>query len=106
MNEQIVSLIIQLISGAAGGNIVGTLFKNINLGALMNSVAGIIGGPLGGLVLKMLGLAGGAAAAAGGADAAGIDLGGILRDVGAGGVGGGVLMTIIGILKKLLAGPK
>ncbi len=110
MSASVISLIIQLLSGAAGGNIVGKLFKNINLGTLLNSVTGIIGGPLGGMILKMLGLAGGAAVAAGGADAAGVDLGGldisaILKDIGAGGVGGGLLMTIIGILKKFLVAP-
>ncbi len=37
-------LIIQLISGAVGGNLAGTLMKKFSLGTLWNSVAGIIGG--------------------------------------------------------------
>ena len=37
-------LIIQLISGAAGGNLAGSLMKNLSLGTLGNSIAGILGG--------------------------------------------------------------
>ena len=36
-------LIIQLITGAVGGNVAGSLMKNLSLGTLWNSVAGIIG---------------------------------------------------------------
>ena len=43
---EILPLIINLISGAAGGNIVGSLFKNLSLGGLGNSIAGIAGGGL------------------------------------------------------------
>lgn len=42
-----VVLIIQLISGALGGNIAGFLFKKISLGTVLNSILGIIGGGLG-----------------------------------------------------------
>lgn len=93
----ITTLIIQLISGAAGGNIVGTLLKNLSLGTLGNSLAGIIGGGLGGQILQsVLHLA--PAAAAGG-----LDLGSIVSQVAGGGVGGGVLMVIIGLLRKAFA---
>ena len=57
-------LIISLISGAAGGNIVGKLMKNLDLGPLGNSIAGIVGGGLGSQILGGL-LGGGAGAAAG-----------------------------------------
>jgi uncharacterized membrane protein YeaQ/YmgE (transglycosylase-associated protein family) len=43
-----INLIIQLLSGAAGGNIIGNILKQYNLGPLGNSIAGIIGGGLGG----------------------------------------------------------
>ena len=49
-------LIIQLVSGAVGGNVAGSLFKNLSLGTLWNSVAGIAGGGLGGTILSMLGM--------------------------------------------------
>lgn len=48
--------IIQLISGAVGGNIPGSLFKNLSLGSVGNSIAGALGG-LGGQLLSMAGLA-------------------------------------------------
>ncbi len=44
----IIALIIQLLSGAAGGNLAGKLIKKIDLGTLGNSIAGILGGGLGG----------------------------------------------------------
>ncbi len=89
------SLIIQLISGALGGNVAGKLLPNLNLGTLLNSVAGIAGGGLGGKLLGMAGLA----AASGGS----LDIASILSSVAGGGVGGGVLMAIVGLIKKAMA---
>ncbi len=94
--EGLIGLIIQLISGALGGNIAGALLKNLSLGAVGNSIAGIVGGGIGGQLLSMLG-AGGAAAAGG------MDLAGIVSSIAGGGIGGGVLMAIIGLLKRLFA---
>ncbi|MEY2608109.1 MAG: hypothetical protein QOH31_5963 [Verrucomicrobiota bacterium] len=48
MNATIINLIIQLLSGAAGGNIIGNILKQYNLGPIGNSIAGIVGGGLGG----------------------------------------------------------
>ena len=45
-------LIIQLVSGAIGGNVAGGLLKNQSLGTLGNSIAGIVGGGLGGQLLS------------------------------------------------------
>jgi uncharacterized membrane protein YeaQ/YmgE (transglycosylase-associated protein family) len=42
-----IPLIIQLISGAVGGNIAGAILKNLNLGPIGNSIAGIVGGGIG-----------------------------------------------------------
>jgi hypothetical protein len=89
------ALIIQLICGAAGGNIAGALLKKLNLGTLGNSIAGILGGGLGGQILSLLGLGGSAAAS-------GLDLGTILSSVAGGGIGGGVLMAIVGALRQML----
>lgn len=94
----IVALIIHLICGALGGNVVGTLFKQINLGTLGNSIAGIVGGGIGGQILNRLGLFAGAPGGA-------FDLTGIIGNVLSGGVGGGVLMAIIGLIKSLMAKP-
>ncbi len=38
------ALIIQLISGAIGGNVAGIALKNLNMGVLLNSIAGTVGG--------------------------------------------------------------
>lgn len=89
------ALIIQLISGALGGNLAGTLFKNISLGTLWNSVAGILGGGLGGTILtSLLGM---------GAAGGGLDVTSIISSIAGGGVGGGVLLAIIGLVKKAIA---
>jgi uncharacterized membrane protein YeaQ/YmgE (transglycosylase-associated protein family) len=95
----IVSLIIQLVSGAAGGNIAGALLKKYSLGTLGNSIVGILGGGLGGQLLGMLG-AGDAGTAA--AAANGLDIGSIIASVAGGGVGGGVLMAIVGAIRQAM----
>ena len=90
----ILPLIIQLISGAVGGNLAGSLMKNSSMGTLWNSIAGIAGGGLGGQILGMLGM---------GAAGGGMDIGSVLSMVASGGVGGGVLMAVIGLIKKAMA---
>lgn len=54
MNEQIISVLVSLIAGGAGGNIVGALLKNRNLGPMLNTVLGVGGGVVGGQVLPSL----------------------------------------------------
>ena len=54
METQIISWIVSLIAGSAGGNVVGALLKDRNLGPLLNTVLGAVGGGLGGKVLPML----------------------------------------------------
>jgi len=93
-------MIINLLSGAGGGFAAGKLLKNFSLGNGLNSLVGILGGGIGGKVLGMLGL-GGAAAATGDAASA-MDMSSILSSVAGGGVGGGVLMTVIGFIKKAM----
>ncbi|HQY43515.1 MAG TPA: hypothetical protein PK450_04985 [Paracoccaceae bacterium] len=90
-------LIISLLSGAAGGNIVGKVLKNLDLGPVGNSIAGILGGGLGSQILASLGSADAAAAAGG------LDIGSIISSVASGGVGGGVLMAVVGIIKSAMA---
>ena len=92
--ENLLPLIIQLVSGALGGNAAGSLMKNLSLGKLGNSLAGIVGGGIGGQVLGMLGMSMGSG---------GMDVASILGSVAGGGVGGGILMAIIGFIKKAMA---
>ena len=93
--EGLIPLIIQLLSGAAGGNIIGKLLPKLNLGTLGNSLSGILGGGLGGYLLSMLGVDAGPNGA--------LDIGAIIGSVASGGAGGGVLMFIVGLIKKALA---
>jgi uncharacterized membrane protein YeaQ/YmgE (transglycosylase-associated protein family) len=84
----ITSLLIQLVSGAVGGNVGGAVLKNLSLGPVGNSIAGILGAPLGAALLSQLGMGGG---------------GGALASVGSGGVGGIILMLVVGFIKKSMA---
>ncbi len=92
--ESLLPLIIQLVSGAAGGNVAGSLMKNLSLGTVGNSLAGILGGGIGGQLLGMLGMATGAGE---------MDIGGIIGSIASGGVGGGAVMAVIGMIKKAMA---
>ena len=95
-----VPLIIELISGAVGGNVAGGLLKNFSLGGVGNTIAGVVGGGLGGQLLGMMMPAVGAAAAGGG-----MDIGSLIAQVAGGGVGGAVVMFIVGLLKQTMKTP-
>lgn len=86
-------LIIQLISGAIGGNVAGALLKQFNMGVIVNSIAGIVGGGIGGQILSnVLGIGAGG----------GMDISSIVTQVAGGGVGGAIVLVIIGVIKKAL----
>jgi hypothetical protein len=85
-------MILQVVSGAAGGNIAGVLFSNLNLGAIGNSVAGMIGGALGGYIFHSVWASG----------AGTTDMQIFLTSLVGGTVGGAVMTVIIGALKGLL----
>src|SRR5215469_15070485 len=99
----IIGLIIQLISGGVGGNIAGAALKQYDLGTLGNSIAGIVGGGVGAQIIGAL-LGGGAEGA--GAGAGGLDIGSIIGLSASGGVGGGILMVIVGLIKQAMGGQK
>jgi uncharacterized membrane protein YeaQ/YmgE (transglycosylase-associated protein family) len=84
MDSAVVSWLINLLSGAVGGNIAGALMKSKSLGTLWNSVVGILGGAGGATLLSALGLGGG----------------GVLGSIAGSGVGGAILMIICGLFKK------
>jgi uncharacterized membrane protein YeaQ/YmgE (transglycosylase-associated protein family) len=96
MSGSIVNLIVQLVAGAAGGNLAGSLLKQDNLGTLGNSIAGIVGGGLGGQLFGML--------MGGGASGGGLDIGSLVAQVAGGGVGGGILMVLVGVVRQALGG--
>jgi len=84
--------LIGILSGAAGGNIIGALARKLSMGVLGNSIAGIVGGGLGGGLLGKLGLL---ASGGGGAE--------IINGVAGGGAGGGLVMVVIGLIRKMMA---
>ena len=103
--EALVPIIVQLIAGGAGGNVIGQLAKNLNLGPAGNSIVGAIGGIAGtwlaGMVPGSIRLVGGAAAA--GATAGGIDIGALAGQGVTGLVSGGILTAIAGLIKSSMA---
>jgi len=92
--ENLLPLIISLVSGAAGGNLAGKILKKFSLGTLGNSIVGILGGGLGAQLLNMLGIS----TASGGTDIASI-----IGSLVSGAAGGGVLMTIVGFIKNAMS---
>jgi hypothetical protein len=94
MSPAIISLIIQLISGAAGGNVVGALLKKLPVDKILATVLGAIGGAGGAQLAQLIPAIQELLANAGyGADAG----------VGAG--AGALLTLIVGLIKKAMAGP-
>lgn len=92
----ITSLIIQLISGALGGNAANSA-KDTGLGPVGNTIAGALGGGVGGQILNaVLGLGGTAAAS-------GLDIGTIISAFATGGISGGLTALVIGYLKTKFA---
>jgi uncharacterized membrane protein YeaQ/YmgE (transglycosylase-associated protein family) len=89
-----ISLLISLISGAVGGNAAGALMKDKSLGTAGNSIAGILGGGVGGAILQALGLSGGGTG--------GLDIASIVSSIAGGGVGGGIIMAIISFIKNAM----
>jgi uncharacterized membrane protein YeaQ/YmgE (transglycosylase-associated protein family) len=88
------NLIISLISGAVGGNIAGSALKDQSLGTVGNSIAGILGVGVGGMLLQALG------ASVGGG---GLDGGALIGSIASGGVGGSIVMVIVGLIKSATA---
>lgn len=100
--EVLLPILVQLIAGGAGGNVIGQLAKNLSLGTAGNSIAGAIGGLAGTWLAGMIpGLDSLVGAAAGGAG--GMDLGALAGQGATGLVGGGVLTAIAGIIKSAMA---
>ena len=96
-----IALIIQLISGAAGGNMAGALLKNFSFGPIGNSIAGVVGGGLGGQLLGMLTSRGAFSAMS--AVGSGFNFPSMLSSVAAGGVGGGIVTAVVGLIRNQLA---
>lgn len=89
-----VNLGIQLLSGLITGNATGAALKDKkDLGTLGNSISGLVGGGLGGLILSLF-------QGTGLSELQNLDVASIISSVVSGGAGGGVLTALIGMLKK------
>lgn len=90
--EMFISLLVQIISGAVGGNIAGMTKQG--LGTWLNTVFGGIGGlVLGQIVSALTGTSGGEA----------LDVAAVGSNIVGGGVGGLVLTWVIGFIKQKMA---
>lgn len=91
--ESLVPMLIQLASGAVGGNAAARVMPKFDLGTLFNSVAGAVGGGIGAQIIGALvpGLLSG-----------GMSVGGIVSSIASGGVGGGALLAIIGVVRGIM----
>jgi hypothetical protein len=68
-----------------------------SLGAVGNSIAGLLGGGAGSMILQALGLL--SASGAGG----GMDLGSLVGNIAGGGVGGALVLLIVSLIKGATA---
>lgn len=92
----IVGMLVNLVSGAVGGNISGAALKDMSLGTLGNTIAGAVGGVAGNYILHAVGILG----AMGMAD---MTMGSLLSGAGASGVSGLVITALIGFIKSKMA---
>jgi uncharacterized membrane protein YeaQ/YmgE (transglycosylase-associated protein family) len=92
----ILSLLLQLVAGAFGGNIAGASMPKFSLGVRGNALAGLVGGALGGTVF----------AALLGAHSHGTtmdpDFGALFAQIVGGGAGGAAGAALIGLLQRAL----
>jgi hypothetical protein len=90
--ETLISLLVQLISGAVGGNLAGMTKQSMGTG--LNTMVGGLGGwVLGYIVSTLTGTSGGEA----------LDVAAVGSNIVGGGVGGLVLTLIVGFIKNKLA---
>ncbi len=86
------SILIQLIGGVAGSKGITRIFKKLSSGPILDVILGLAGG-FGGAQLAGL---------IPGLDAGGMDLGSVLINLLAGGIGGGALTAIGGLITQVI----
>lgn len=92
----IIGLITNLIGGAVGGNATGAGLKDLSLGVLGNTIAGVVGGALGVYIiqgvnlLNQLGLAE-------------TTLGTVLGQAGTGLISGSILTAVVGLIRNMMS---
>lgn len=91
----IVGLIVTAVSGLVGGNVAGAALKDKTLGAIGNSIAGIVGGVAGTYILQAVNIL----QTMGMAD---LTVGSIAGTIGSGAISGGILTAIVGLIKSAM----
>ncbi|MGO4798399.1 hypothetical protein ACEN2T_03830 [Pseudomonas sp. W22_MBD1_FP4] len=90
--EMFISLLVQIISGAVGGNLAGMTKQSLGTG--LNTMLGGVGGlVLGQIVTALTGASGGEA----------LDVAAVGSNIVGGGVGGLVLTWVVGFIKSKMA---
>jgi hypothetical protein len=97
----IITLLLQMFSGAVGGHLVASQLKTASLGTAGNTLAGLIGGGIGSQILSSLfGLSTSVMVAP---DAGGPDLAGLVSLILTGGAGGGLMTLLMSWLTRATA---
>ena len=91
----IIDLIASLISGAIGGNMVGGALNDQSLGSSGDSLLGVLGGGVAGVILQLLGATGS------GSDV--LDAASLIGNIAICGLGGGLVTAVIGLIKGATA---
>jgi hypothetical protein len=92
--EKLIPILIQLLGGAAGGNVIAALMKNFDLNKLVATVTGVIGGLGGGQLASMTGLLENIFGAGSST------MGNVVGNGGASAIGGALLTAIVAFVKK------
>ena len=104
--EALLPIILQVVSGAAGGGIIGNLVKTVGGSMIQKLLLGGVGGLAGGAATTgagpLGGMLGGLLGAGGGDAASGMDMGSIIGNLAGGAVGGGALTGIGGLLTGMM----
>lgn len=93
------AILIPIISGVIGGNVAGSSLKKFSLGPTGNSFVGLLGGAAGAIILGMIGGAGVDSIPLT-SQAGTINMSALVAAIGSGGIGGGVLMSVVGVLRE------
>jgi uncharacterized membrane protein YeaQ/YmgE (transglycosylase-associated protein family) len=91
----IVGLVVDLVSGAVGGNVAGVALKDKSLGAIGNTIAGLVGGAAGGYIIQAVGFLNTMGASE-------MTVGSLMEQGGVGLVSGGILTAVVGFIKKAM----
>lgn len=103
--DVLVPVLVQLITGAIGGNVTGQIARRLNLGTAGNCLVGAVGGVVGTLLVSMIpGLVSLVDVTPGGPGVVNnIDLGALAGQGAVGLIGGAALTATAGLIKSAMA---